>query len=138
MPRPWSDLSRTRSRSREITAPDPTLAKRAGMLDPMTASIANVEQAAFWEGERGAAWVLRADQFDGQLEIYALRVVAAAAPQPGDTVLDIGCGAGATTLAAAQAVGSTGHVVGVDISSTMLDVARRRASSLTFENVELV
>ncbi|MFN8051709.1 MAG: methyltransferase domain-containing protein [Acidimicrobiales bacterium] len=99
---------------------------------------ANADMAEFWDGERGEAWVARADQFDAQLEIYALRAIAAAAPQPGETVIDIGCGAGTTTLMAAQAVGATGRAVGIDISRPMLDLARRRAQSLSHTNVEFV
>ena len=49
----------------------------------MTASPdTNAEMSAYWDGERGEAWVARADQFDRQLEIYGLRAVSSAAPQP--------------------------------------------------------
>lgn len=45
----------------------------------------------------------------------------------GDRVLDVGCGTGALTLPAAKRVGSSGRVVGADISAGMLDVARQRS-----------
>jgi ubiquinone/menaquinone biosynthesis C-methylase UbiE len=48
------------------------------------------------------------------------------APQPGERVLDVGCGFGATTAAVAQAVGPSGRVVGIDISAPMIERARAR------------
>ncbi len=105
----------------------------------MTASPdTNAEMSAYWDGERGEAWVARADQFDRQLEIYGLRAVSSAAPQPGETVIDIGCGAGATSFEASQAVGSTGKVLGIDISRPMLAVARQRAQAEAYTHVEFV
>ncbi|KAK8199198.1 S-adenosyl-L-methionine-dependent methyltransferase [Phyllosticta capitalensis] len=49
--------------------------------------------------------------------------------QPGDKVLDLACGTGLITFLAADKVGPTGAVVGVDISSGMLDVAQKKLSS---------
>ncbi len=58
------------------------------------------------------------------------KVLALLAPQPGERALDIGCGPGLTTEALAQAVGSSGSVLGVDIAPPMLALARRRCASL--------
>lgn len=52
---------------------------------------------------------------------------AAASLQPGETVLDVGCGTGTTTVQAARAVGTTGRVTGSDISPVMIDTARESA-----------
>jgi SAM-dependent methyltransferase len=57
---------------------------------------------------------------------------------PGERVLDVGCGCGATTLAAARAVAHAGEAVGVDFSEPMLTVARRRAGDAGVDNVEFV
>jgi demethylmenaquinone methyltransferase/2-methoxy-6-polyprenyl-1,4-benzoquinol methylase len=46
--------------------------------------------------------------------------------QPGDKVLDAGCGSGRLTPYLLQAVGETGLVVGVDFASQMIDIARRK------------
>lgn len=46
-------------------------------------------------------------------------------PQPGDRVLDVGCGAGLDVFVAARLVGPTGRAIGVDISADMLAFARR-------------
>jgi ubiquinone/menaquinone biosynthesis C-methylase UbiE len=50
--------------------------------------------------------------------------VALAALQPGERVLDVACGTGVVTRQAAQAVGTTGQVIGLDINDGMLQVAR--------------
>ena len=56
---------------------------------------------------------------------------------PGATVLDLGCGAGTDLLIAAQMAGSTGRVIGVDMTSAMLDRARDSAAEIGLANVEL-
>jgi SAM-dependent methyltransferase len=56
-------------------------------------------------------------------------LLAEAAPAPGEAVIDIGCGAGATTLAFAAAVGPAGRVLGVDISGQLLARAAERAAA---------
>ncbi|MCL2394824.1 MAG: class I SAM-dependent methyltransferase [Acidimicrobiaceae bacterium] len=48
-------------------------------------------------------------------------------PQPGEHVLDVGCGGGRSTLAAGTRVGRSGAVVGYDLSQPLLALARRRA-----------
>ena len=48
----------------------------------------------------------------------------AAAPQPGEKVIDIGCGCGDTSIELARLVGASGAVLGVDVSHPMLEVAR--------------
>lgn len=71
-----------------------------------------------------AAWIL--------LPLGARRIRASAIElldlQPGDTVVDLGCGTGANLVALADAVGEAGRVIGVDLSSKMLAQARRRAN----------
>jgi arsenite methyltransferase len=56
--------------------------------------------------------------------------------QPGERVVDIGCGAGIDSLIAARMVGPTGQVVGVDMTPTMLHKARQGAAKAGIENVE--
>jgi ubiquinone/menaquinone biosynthesis C-methylase UbiE len=69
-------------------------------------------------------------------------VLRAAGIWRGARVLDLGCGPGDVTLAAADLVGPAGHVVGVDCSAPALDLARRRAfvggySNVSFELAEI-
>ena len=91
----------------------------------------NRDQRAFWSDEAGPLWVAQRAALDIALASVLGGTLARAALEPGHSVLDIGCGAGASTLAAAHAVGATGHVTGIDISSTLLDAARAQASCLT-------
>jgi ubiquinone/menaquinone biosynthesis C-methylase UbiE len=55
---------------------------------------------------------------------------------PGATVLDLCCGAGASAIPAAHAVGATGRVLGIDVATQLLDLARARATREGLANVE--
>lgn len=57
-------------------------------------------------------------------------------PHPGETVLDLGSGAGFDALLAAQKVGAMGRVIGVDMTPAMLEKARHNAERLAFDHVE--
>ena len=57
--------------------------------------------------------------------------------EPGQVVLDLGCGAGTDLLVAAQMVGPQGHAIGVDMTPTMLERARASAGEMGLDNVEL-
>jgi arsenite methyltransferase len=61
---------------------------------------------------------------------------AIAALQPGETVLDIGSGGGIDAFIAANRVGKTGHVIGVDMTPAMIDRARRTAEKQGYTQVE--
>jgi arsenite methyltransferase len=56
----------------------------------------------------------------------------------GETVLDLGSGAGADVLISARRVGSTGHAIGLDMTDEMLELARATAREAGVENVEFV
>jgi ubiquinone/menaquinone biosynthesis C-methylase UbiE len=55
---------------------------------------------------------------------------------PGQTVLDLCCGAGASALPAARAVGPTGRALGIDVAAPLIDAARARAAREGLRNVE--
>src|SRR5689334_16505163 len=76
-----------------------------------------------WDDERTRRWVRQAEGIDRQLQPLSDALFAAAQLQPGEQVLDIGCGTGPTTRQAAALVGPTGRVTGVDITSEMLSAA---------------
>lgn len=58
--------------------------------------------------------------------------------KPGDTVLDLGSGAGNDCFVARALVGERGKVIGLDFSDTMLEKARKNAKKLGFDNVEFI
>ncbi len=62
--------------------------------------------------------------------------VAIASLRTGETVLDLGSGGGFDSFLAAQAVGETGHVIGVDATPEMVSKARRLAARNGFRNVD--
>jgi SAM-dependent methyltransferase len=57
--------------------------------------------------------------------------------EPGEVVLDLGCGAGTDLLIAAQMTGSRGRAIGVDMTPAMLEQARASAAQVGLANVEL-
>jgi arsenite methyltransferase len=57
--------------------------------------------------------------------------------EPGQTVLDLGCGAGTDLLIAAQMVGPGGRVIGIDMTESMLACARESAAAMGIDNIEL-
>ena len=90
-----------------------------------TASIATA-QRAYWNSEATHRWVTEQAQIDRLFAGVTEAALAAAAPKPGEHVLDIGCGTGTTLLRLAAAVGPSGRALGVDISEQQLTLARRR------------
>lgn len=87
---------------------------------------ANAAQAAFWTDGPGRAFAADHARLDVMVAAVTDTLLAHATPRAGEHVLDIGCGAGATVLMLADRVGRQGSVTGLDISGTMLAVARAR------------
>ena len=87
----------------------------------------------YWNGRPADFWVKEAEHFDTMLAPFGRRLLTAAALEPGEVVLDVGCGNGAISLEAARSVGPGGRVTGLDLSSPMLGMARRRAEELTID-----
>ena len=96
--------------------------------DEMASKIANVEEAAAWDGDEGAGWARDWDRYDRALRRYHERLLDAAAISDGERVLDIGCGNGKTTRDAARATPG-GQALGVDLSSRMIERARSLAQA---------
>ena len=88
----------------------------------------NAAQIAEWNGTMGQRWATLQQETEGIVAAFGVAALAAAAAQPGERVLDIGCGCGDTSIALARAVGAAGAVLGVDVSQPMLAVARERAA----------
>ncbi|MBZ9744087.1 class I SAM-dependent methyltransferase [Mesorhizobium sp. CO1-1-7] len=89
----------------------------------------NTRQAALWNDASGKAWVEMQPILDEILAPFERLVVDAGYPGEGGNVLDIGCGAGATTLAVARRVGNNGRCVGLDISQPLVALATERTQA---------
>jgi SAM-dependent methyltransferase len=93
----------------------------------MTMPSPNAAQIAYWNGPMGKIWAAAREKRDRDHAGLTQAGLALAAPRPGETVLDIGCGSGTTTLLLAEAVAPGGQVTGIDLSGPMLALARDRA-----------
>jgi SAM-dependent methyltransferase len=91
-------------------------------MDPINPSLALTQDEL-----RVAAWAEIREPLELQLAPLGRRALAALAPRPGESVLDIGCGGGETALELARAVAPDGTVVGVDVSAAVLAFAQRAA-----------
>ena len=89
--------------------------------------MANEAQREFWTAFSDI-WVTHQDRLDASFAPILDEVLTRASLQSGDRVLDIGCGTGTSTVRAAQLVGATGHVTGVDISAPMIQRAKEVAA----------
>jgi SAM-dependent methyltransferase len=91
-----------------------------------TSGAQNAAQAMAWNGDRGRHWADNAERQDRMLGAFSGALLDAAGIADGDRVLDLGCGAGGTTLAAARRAGG-GSALGADLSALLLAEAARRA-----------
>ena len=97
----------------------------------------NREQREYWtrQGEKWARDPDRLERMDGG---FGTVMLDAAKLRPGERVLDVGCGDGATTFAAAARVAQRGAAVGVDFSRPLLDVARRQLDHIGKDNIDFI
>jgi SAM-dependent methyltransferase len=101
-------------------------------------SIANTEQAEHWNtGEGVTHWIANQAGYDRMHAPFTAMILGAAGLQPGGNVLDVGCGCGGTTLAAARLV-APGQAIGLDLSAPMLARARADAAASGLDNVLFV
>jgi ubiquinone/menaquinone biosynthesis C-methylase UbiE len=100
----------------------------------MTVAIANVDTAAAWDGDEGDDWARDWQRYDRSIQRYQDRLLVASTIDASDQVLDIGCGNGESTRAAAR-VAVDGSALGVDLSTRMVERARELASSEGLDNV---
>jgi SAM-dependent methyltransferase len=87
----------------------------------------NADQIAYWNGPGGQRWADRQAAQDILLRPIADLLIDRAKPKPGERVIDVGCGSGATSILFGERVAPTGHVFGIDVSGPMLERARQTA-----------
>jgi ubiquinone/menaquinone biosynthesis C-methylase UbiE len=92
----------------------------------------NTQQIEYWNGAVGERWARLQETIDNNLGEITKSLMPFANAQPGERVLDVGCGCGTTTILLSKAVGPNGNVTGVDISTPMLAVARGRGANANF------
>jgi cyclopropane fatty-acyl-phospholipid synthase-like methyltransferase len=78
--------------------------------------MSNADQIEYWNGAAGQTWARMQERMDQALAPVTAALLSLAAPEPGEDVLDIGCGSGETTLALAGAVGDDGSALGLETS----------------------
>lgn len=104
---------------------------------------ANAAQAQRWNAESGWYWIANRERHRAAHRRLIPHLYAAAGISPGERVLDVGCGCGETTIAAARAAGGAeagpgGLAVGLDLSRPMLEVAGRLAEQAGVPNAQFV
>lgn len=88
----------------------------------------NSEQIGAWNGDQGQKWAANAAKLDILLEPFIDAVLARAGLTAGQNLIDIGCGTGTLSFAAAEQVSPGGSVTGVDVSVPLLSIAQSRAT----------
>lgn len=96
--------------------------------------VVNTAQDQAWNGPEGQHWADHADQINAGVTGH---LIEAAGVGPRDRVLDIGCGTGGSTRAAAR-LATDGEALGVDLSAPMLDRATRYAEDAGLTNVRFI
>jgi len=96
---------------------------------------ANQQQSEAWNGAESVHYVDHSDRYDRQLAPFTDALLEYIQLEPHHAVLDVGCGCGATTLAAARGARTA---VGADLSRPLLEVAADRARAASLDNAEFV
>ena len=105
-------------------------------MERLAATGPNAEQITYWNELGGPRWVRLQEQLDEQLASFGHVVMDRLAIGEGERVLDVGCGCGETSLELGRRVGAKGSVLGVDISTIMLERARERGAGV--KNVQFL
>lgn len=105
--------------------------------DAMSVEVVNTEQAAAWDGHEGDAWTAQADRYNRASSRIWQRFVDAELVGPADRVVDVGCGTGGSTRDVARRA-AEGAVMGIDLSTRMLDLAREKTAEEGLDNVTFV
>lgn len=91
----------------------------------------NADQRQYWNEIVGERWVSNQATLDRAMAPLAERLLQVAQPRTAERVLDVGCGCGELSLRAAELVGPSGKVLGIDISRPMLAHASSRSQGLS-------
>ncbi len=133
--RPVVTRDRRRPRSRSAARTGETRSGGGPSAAAADESAAHRIQRGYAAWARTYDWFARATASVGGVRAGCVRALDL---EPGDTVVEFGCGPGVNVPALREAVGPTGRVVGVDVTGAMLDRARGLAERRGWENVAFV
>ena len=91
----------------------------------------NSESQKYWNEEGGNKWADNIDVVEGMIMSLHDMLIEQIAATESESVLDIGCGGGITSIKLAEQVGPAGSVLGVDVSEPILAVANSRAKGIS-------
>ncbi len=97
----------------------------------------NEDQVAYWNGEEADHWVSRSADYDTMLRAFSDEVIRVARISDGENIIDIGCGCGALAIVASTRSPKS-SVIGIDLSTRMLNVARARVASRGIANMDFL
>ncbi len=97
--------------------------------------MANDAQAEYWNSKQGQNWVTFQSDLDTLLGSVTSQLIAAVKPQAGQKIVDLGCGAGASTFEFAELIAPGGKIHGIDVSEPLITRARQRQQELSADNV---
>jgi ubiquinone/menaquinone biosynthesis C-methylase UbiE len=98
----------------------------------------NRAQADYWSSATGKKWISHETRLDAAMAEILHRLLERSEIKPGQNVLDIGCGTGASTLEAAKLVGKNGHVTALDIATQLLNRAESRSDEMGLTNTSFL
>jgi SAM-dependent methyltransferase len=98
--------------------------------NPLTQNLAGED----WTGEMGERWLSSLDRFESMISPVGDALLARAEFRPGERVVDVGCGGGASSREIAGSVAPAGVVHGLDISPQLIAEAARRAAAAGLAN----
>lgn len=100
--------------------------------------MANEKQKNYWTNVAGKKWLAMGGAMEARFAEVNDVLITRAALQAGEAVLDIGCGTGVTSLAAARLVGPQGRVRGVDVAEPLLEVANAHRAESGLETLDFI
>src|ERR1700747_782287 len=89
----------------------------------------NAREAQYWNSDATRPWTEQHELIDRLVAGLTQAALDLAGPQPGERVIDIGCGSGTTVLELAARVGPSGYVLGADVSDPSVARARHRIAT---------
>jgi len=107
-------------------------------MNGQPAGTPDVREGQYWNSPAMRFWADHHERIDRLLAGLMQVALDLAAPQPGERVIDIGCGSGTTVLELAARVGPTGHVLGIDIAERSVARARERITAAGLRHAEVV